>query len=185
MSKFIADKIFSMTDENGNVTVCLTASSFSKTPARMTVEELKQCDKGLTVEVKPYRSARSLRQNAMLWALVEKIASEQSGGKRKVESTEAYCDVLEQANCVSTWCLAKSADEFRNSYRAVRCFGTREVTDKEGEIIELNLYKCYVGSSKFTTEEMTELIECALDICADLGINDSETELARRTYEDL
>lgn len=185
MSKFIADKISSMTDENGNVIVCLVASSFARTPARMTVEELKNCDKGLAVEVKPYRSSRTLRQNAMLWALCEKIAHEQSGVKRKVESMEAYCDVLEEANCVSTWCLAKSAEEFRNSYRAVRCFGTREVTDKDGEIIELNLYKCYVGSSKFTTEEMTDLIECALDILAELGVNDSETELARRTYEKL
>lgn len=181
-SKFVADKISSMTDENGNLIVCLTASGYARTSARMAVNELKNSEKELAVEIKPYKSARTLRQNSMLWALIEKIAKEESGYARKVETTEVYCDILEEANCAYTWVLAASDEDLKNSYRAVRKLGEREVVNKDGEIITLNIYKCYKGSSKYNISEMTDLIECALDICAELGISDSEVELARRTY---
>lgn len=182
MSKFVGKGISLMTNEEGDVLVVIKASERTRSAARATVNELKACNRELSVEIKPYSNARSLRQNAMLWALIEKIAEEECGYARKTETIEVYCDLLEEANCVFEWILAKDAAALRGSYRAVRCFGEREVIDKDGNIISLNIYKCYVGSSKFTVDEMKQLIECALDRCAELGINDSETETVRKTY---
>lgn len=53
----------------------------------------------------------------------------------------------------------------------------REVNGKT-----LNVYQYFIGSSKFDTKEMTELIEATLDKLAELGIYDSEIEVARREY---
>jgi len=47
----------------------------------------------------------------------------------------------------------------------------------------MNVYQYWLGSSKFDTAQMTELIEVALDRCADLGIVDTETELIRNEYK--
>ncbi len=46
----------------------------------------------------------------------------------------------------------------------------------------MNIYQCFMGSSKFNTKEMTELIEGVLDKLAELGVYDSEIELARREF---
>ncbi len=182
MSKFVAKNISLMTTEDGEVLVCLTATERTRTAARATVNELKACNRELAVEVKPYSNSRSLRQNAMLWSLIEKIAQEECGYARKEETWETYCDLLEDANIAYEWLLAKDADALRGAYRAVREFGEREITTKDGNIISLHIYKCYIGSSRFTVEEMRNLIECALDRCAQLGIVDSEVETVRRTY---
>ena len=146
------------------------------------MQELKDCQLPIQVELKPRRAARSLKQNAMLWALIEKIAQEQSGYKRKVDVNDVYCEVLEQANCVYEWVLAPQNNNLAKAYRGVLDFGTRDIITKDGETQTLHIYKCYIGSSKFNTKEMTDLIECALDICAELGINDSEVETTRATY---
>lgn len=182
MSKFVAKAISLMTTEDGDVLVCLTASERTRSAARATVNELKACKRELAVEIKPYNNARSLKQNAMLWSLIEKITQEECGYARKTETWETYCDLLEEASCAYDWVLAKDADTLRGAFRAVRDFGEREITTKDGGITTLHIYKCYIGSSKFTVEEMRNLIECALDRCADLGINDSEVETVRRTY---
>ncbi len=182
MSKFVADNISLVTTEDGNALVCLQATKATRSAARATVNELRTCKRELAVEIKPYSNARSLKQNSMLWSLIEKIAQEECGYARKAESWETYCDLLEEANCVYEWILARDADALRGAYRAVRNYGEREVTDKDGKIILLNIYKCYVGSSRFTVEEMNQLIECALDRCAALGIVDSEVEIVRQTY---
>ena len=185
MSKFEAKAISLMTNIDGEVIVCLTATQISKSAARYTVREMMDANKDLSVEIKVAKSNRSLRQNAMLWSLIEKIAIEQSGSKRSIDTMDVYCDLLEQANCVSDYVLAKDDSELKKVYRAVRFVGEREIVSNTGEIITLNLYKVFMGSSKFNTKEMTELIECALDVCSLLDINDSDVELTRRTYRDV
>ena len=44
------------------------------------------------------------------------------------------------------------------------------------------MYQYFIGSSKFNTKEMTELIESVLDKLAELGVYDSEIEVARSEY---
>ena len=178
MSKFFADKTYRMTDENGNLIVSFVVKGYDKNAALMAVEETKNAPK-LDIEVKSHKSKRSLEQNRLLWALLGKMAVAMSGNKRKMSSEECYCIMLEEANVACDYLLALPEAEpmLKQSFRVIRKVGEREVKGKV-----LNLYQYFVGSSKYNTQEMTELIEAVLDKLAELGVHDSEIELARGIY---
>lgn len=177
MSKFIAEKAYRMINENNDLVVCYVVHGENKRAALLALEE--NAEKKLQVEVKPHKSQRSLEQNRLLWALLGKMAVAQSGNKRKVSTEECYCEMLEEANVSYDYLLALPEAEpmLRKSFRVIRKMGEREVNGKT-----LNLYQYFIGSSKFNTQEMTELIETTLDKLAELGIIDSEIELAREEY---
>jgi len=175
MPKFRADKITKMTDDEGNVIVSLLVSGYDKYIADMVYREIKDVGDFL-VELKKHRANRSLDQNSMLWALATKIALETTGTKTKESVENAYCDLLEEANVESAFLLAlpEAEESLRKSFRVVRKRGERAYNGKQ-----MTIFQYWIGSSKFDTAQMTELIEVALDRCADLGIKDSETELIR------
>ena len=87
--------------------------------------------------------------------------------------------MLEEANVAYDYLLALPEAEQMNkkTFRVVRKIDEREVNGKT-----LNMYQYFIGSSKFNTQEMTELIEATLDKLAELGIVDSEIEIARKEY---
>ena len=103
-----------------------------------------------------------------------------SGKNNKVSSEEAYAIMLEEANVSYDYLLALPEAEpmLKKSFRVVRKMGERKVNGKT-----LNVYQYFIGSSKFDTQEMTELIEATLDKLAELGIYDSEIEVARGEYK--
>lgn len=178
MSKFLADSMYRITNENDDLVVCCVVHD-NKQAARLAVEEMKKTGKKLEVEVKAYRSKRSLEQNRLLWVLIGKMAMAMSGNKRKVSSDECYCIMLEEANVAYDYLLALPEAEpmLKKSFRVVRKIGEREVNGRT-----LNMYQYFIGSSKYDTKEMTELIEAVLDKLAELGVYDSEIETARREY---
>ena len=67
-------------------------------------------------------------------------------------------------------------DGLRKSFRAIREIGTREVNGKE-----LTMYQVFIGSSKYDTKEMTDLIETVIRKCDEFGIVDSEIEVIRNS----
>ena len=168
-----------MTDENNNLVISYVVSGIDKNAALLAFDETKQSNKKLEIEVKPYRSKRSLEQNRLLWVLLGKMAMAMSGRKNKVSSEECYCIMLEEANVSYDYLLALPEAEpmLKKSFRVVRKVGERVVNGKT-----LNIYQYFIGSSKFDTQEMTELIEYVLDKLAELGVYDGEIELARCEY---
>lgn len=177
MSKFIAKTIKKFVDDDNNMTVLLEVANDSKYAASLTVEESKGAK--LQIEIKPYKSQRSLEQNRLLWALLGKMANALSGNKRKVSTEECYCVMLEEANVSYDYLLALPEAEplLKKTFRVVRKIDERVVNGKT-----LNMYQYFIGSSKFNTQEMTELIEATLDKLAELGVVDSEIELAKEEY---
>ena len=107
------------------------------------------------------------------------MAVAQSGNKRKVSTEECYCIMLEEANVAYDYLLALPEAEpmLKKTFRVVRKIDEREVNGKT-----LNMYQYFIGSSKYNTQEMTELIEATLDKLAELGVIDSEIEIARKEY---
>lgn len=179
MSKFIAEKCYRMINENNDLVVCYVVHGDNKRSALLALEETQNSEKKLEVDVKPHKSQRSLEQNRLLWALLGKMAFAMSGNKRKVTTEECYCIMLEEANVAYDYLLALPEAEpmLKKTFRVVRKIGEREVNGKT-----LNMYQYFIGSSKFNTQEMTELIEATLDKLAELDIVDSEIELARKEY---
>ena len=119
-------------------------------------------DKLYVCEVKEPKSKRSLQQNKMLWQIIHSIAKEQHQG-----DMEVYCALLERADALSDSIITayEMEDELRKCFRGVRFIRKQEVNGKE-----CNIYKVYIGSSKMDTKEMTELLDIAIQLCAELGI---------------
>ena len=179
MSKFIADRAYRIINEKNELVVCFVINGEYKRGALLSMEEVKATEKQLEIQIKEHRSQRSLEQNRLLWALLGKMAEAMSGNKRRVSSEECYCIMLEEANVKYDYMLAlpEAEDMLRKTFRAIRKLDEREVNGRK-----LNMYQYFIGSSKFNTKEMTELIEATLDKLAELGIYDSEIEIARKEY---
>ncbi len=184
MSKFLVKQVRKLIDDEGQMTISLSVACDSKYAANLTCEEVKQVllnnkDAKFQVELKPYKSKRSLEQNNLLWALLGKLAEATSGKNTKTSTEECYMAMIEEANITCEYLAALPSSEpfLRESFRVVKKVGEREVGGKT-----LNMYQCYIGSSRFDTKEMTLLIETVLDRLAELGITDSEIEIARSEY---
>lgn len=106
MSKFIAERVYRLTDENNDLIVCYVVHGDNKKAALLSLEENSSSEKKLEVETKIHKSQRSLEQNRLLWALLGKMANALSGNKRKVSTEECYCAMLEEANVSYDYLLA-------------------------------------------------------------------------------
>ena len=113
-------------------------------------------------EIKEPRSQRSLQQNKMLWKLIHLIAKEQNQ-----DDMEVYCEVLERADALSDYIMTATEmeDALRKTFRGVKFIRKQIVNDKV-----CNIYKVYLGSSKMTVKEMSELLDITKIICAELNI---------------
>ena len=120
-------------------------------------------DKPYIVELKEPKSKRTLEQNKLLWRLIHLIAKETGE-----DDMDVYCACLERADALSDYIITAydMEDELRKCFRGVRFMRKQEVNGKE-----CNIYKVYLGSSKMTTKEMTELIDITQNLCAELGIS--------------
>lgn len=118
--------------------------------------------KEYVIEVNEKRSRRSIEQNKLLWKLVHAIAKHSAQ-----DDYEVYCSALERADAASDYIITATemAEQLRKSFRGVRFVRMQEVNGKDCYV-----YKVYIGSSKMNTKEMTELIDCCLQICAEYGI---------------
>lgn len=179
MSKFLADSTYRMSDADGNAIISFVVRGMDKRAALVAFEEVYRQGLKLEIEVKPYKGKRSIEQNKLLWALLGKLAIAMSGRKNKISSEECYCIMLEEANVKYDYLLALPEAEplLKKTFRVVRKVGVREVNGKE-----LNLYQYFIGSSKYDTKEMSELITAVLDRLEELGVYDSEIALARGEY---
>lgn len=179
MSKFIADRTYRMTDENGNLIISFVVSGERKHGGLIAFEELRKIDGLIDVDLKKYKSKRSLEQNRLLWALLGKMAMAMSGRATAETTEECYIAMLESANVKADFLigLPEVADSLRQVYRIVRKVDERKENGKT-----VFMYQCFTGSSKFDTKQMTDLIEHVLDKLAELGIYDSEIEQARCEY---
>lgn len=173
MAKFVATKGVVMKMSNG--TNLLQLESIDKNFV-IAMQEVN-LEEPMSIEIKKYRSKRSLEQNAALWFLLTKLANAMFGDTSRTAVEEAYCIMLEEANASYQYLLAQSIteNELRKVYRVIRKKSEREVN---GQI--LNLYQCFPGSSKYDSKEMTELIKNTLLKLDEYGVVDSEIEDFRR-----
>lgn len=119
-------------------------------------------DKLFVCEIKEPKSKRSLEQNRLLWLLVHKIAK-----ATYQDDMEVYCTALERADALSDYVITATDMEkdLRKSFRGVKFIRMQEVNGKDCFV-----YKVYLGSSKMSAKEMTELLEIVFQMCGELGI---------------
>ena len=88
---------------------------------------------------------------------------------------EIYSVMLEEvgAKYEILYCIPAAEDMLKTSFRAIRKIAEDEINGRT-----MNVYQCFYGSSKFDTAEMTKLIDHVITRLHDLGIHDSEIEVA-------
>src|SRR5690625_4565114 len=75
------------------------------------------------VDIKEYKSKRSLEQNRYLWLLITEIAKKENGGIANQDNiTATYCNLLEKANAKFEFilCSPDAIKEFKKRFRAIR-----------------------------------------------------------------
>ena len=129
-------------------------------------------DKEITLTVSDKKD-RSGQQNALLWALIHEIDKAMNGYTSKQGEEELYLQLIEEANIKPEFIMAlpEVVDRFRktSSFRVVQEVERREYKGKEMVVL-----KCFPGSSKFTTDEMSDFIEATKRYASESGINLNE-----------
>ena len=183
MAKLLANKVYLSFLPTNEVAVSFIVEN--KYNANLFVQELKELDK-IQVEAKAHKEARSIRQNKMLWAVIGKISELINGEKTETSTMKIYADILVEANVKRELMavLPETLETLKTMFRAVIPTGQSIIsknkeTGKEAELITV---WAYIGSSRFNTKEMTELIDITLNKASMLGIVDSEIEFLRNEY---
>lgn len=125
-----------------------------------------ESDKKYTLEVKPYKSSRSLEQNRLMWAIIQEIAKDTGNDEMTV-----YIQGLKHVKAKFEWyaSLPEAIEALKNGFRAVEDVGACEINGKPARAC-----KCYVGSSKFNAFEMKQLIDYFINLAHELGIKIEE-----------
>lgn len=122
------------------------------------------------IEIKPVRDKRTLDQNRLMWALLNRLALALSGDTPGgVTAEQCYLDLLAEFGAeVETWRVpVKALPALRNTYRVVQMV---ELLDDGYCMARLGL-----GSSNFDRQQMHEFIERIFDRLSESGVDDAET----------
>lgn len=133
-------------------------------------------DKELSVTLTDKKD-RTCQQNALLWALIHEIDKAMNGYASKDGETELYLQLISEASIKPEYImiLPEAVDRFKltSDFRVVEEVETRPYNGKQ-----MTVLKCFPGSSKFTTNEMSDFIEATKRYASEVGIN-------LRDYEEL
>ena len=131
------------------------------------LNDLKQKEKKLDIEIKQHREKRSLNANAYFWKLLNEICEYQDVDpiedyKRRVEELGYFNISTVPEEDFHLW---KEAWESRGIAWKIEKLDTEIINDEE--ICTVVLYK---GSSTFNTKQMTKLIDDLVQDCKTVGI---------------
>nr|DAZ46456.1 MAG TPA: protein NinB [Caudoviricetes sp.] len=122
------------------------------------------------VDIRPVKNKRTLDQNRLMWALLNRLALALSGDTPGgVTAEQCYLDLLAEFGAeVETWRVpVKALPALRNTYRVVQMV---ELLDNGYCMARLGL-----GSSSFDRQQMHDFLERIFDRLAEAGVDDAET----------
>lgn len=170
---------YSIQESAGGLQAVLDIAPESRYAARMLKQDIS--DKQ-TVTFKKYERQRTIRQNKLLWALIDKISTWQNGGVSDANSSfDLYTQLLQEhgAKFDYTYLPENMLDKVREQakdrdgnplFRAVRTVETKVLDGKVWHWCQV-----FYGSSHYDTKEMNELLDRLFLILEANGIRDSET----------
>jgi len=131
----------------------------------------------LSIEIKKYRKKRSLNANAYFHVLVNKIARAlgDSDEATKKSLVLNYGVVAKDKNGLNVGFKLPESVDVETIYPYVKQFDTRQ----EGKV-KFNCYLVYKGTHEMDTAEMAKLIDGAIEVARELGVEtDTPEQLAR------
>lgn len=132
------------------------------------IEKLKNFKQGdlCRIEIKRPKDKRTLEQNRYIWEIIHQIDKRVNGYIS--DETAIYKQLLRQAKIKTDYIQALETIKPRleEIYRIVE-----EVERRTGDKNESVLYRCYIGTSKFTKQEMSDFIEVLITRAYQEGID--------------
>lgn len=145
--------------------------SFEVTADPADVERYK--DKELDITIMRHSKKRGLAANAMLWACLGEIAA-----AARTDNWSAYLYMLERYGKYSTILIkAEALPDLRRVWRETRVVGERE--DGTVEVL------CFYGSSTYTTEEFSRLLDGVVSDMKELGLTPPPSREMQAALEEL
>lgn len=164
-----------MIDEDSNMIVSFQLLDYN---SKKIIEELDK-NKKYQFVIKEFKSQRSLNQNKLLWAIIGGSADYlRSQGETDIDDMKLYCDLLEMNNCKFFYIKLAKKDDINNmkeikGVRAIRYIGS-EINHHN---VREYTFKCYIGSSQYNIKEMNFLIDKAMQMASELGLDFSDERL--------
>ncbi len=126
-------------------------------------------DKEYYLELKEANNPRTIKQNKLMWSLIRQIADYEDDTEINV-----YCSLLEESNAKFEYVMGLETieNELRKNFRVVKVVRPEEYKGKK-----MIVYKCFIGSSKMNTKEMTTLLENTIQRAENHGIYINEEYL--------
>ena len=135
----------------------------------------------LDVDIKKYRKIRSKTANAYFHVLVNRIAAVRGGSEDvvKAELVTQYGALAKDDKGLTVGFKLPASVDASSIYPYVKCFDTRE----EGGRL-FNCYLVYKQTHCMDSKEMARLIDGAIEVARELGIEtDTPEQLARYKQE--
>jgi hypothetical protein len=146
----------------------------SKTEFTLTFEPelMPNIEIGKYFVIKPYKKNRSLEQNSYMWAIIQEISKETGQ-----DAFGIYTSGLEYTGILIEWIetIPEAEDTLKRVYRIVKKVENR--VNSKGK--KTCLFKCYVGSSLFKTNEMKILIDFFINLADEMDINIENIEMEK------
>lgn len=167
--------------DSGECELVLSVPKESKYAAKAIIKELRNKDGEYMATIELKKRKRSLDQNALMWALLTIYAEAQGGGRRgSVQPEDVYMQMLSRYGVAEFVMAVPEAEKtLKNAFRVVKKVDTRDYNGKE-----MAVFKCYYGSSKYDTKQMTGLIDGIFDELALIGIDASTSRDVQAYYKD-
>lgn len=142
-------------------------------------ERLKDCD--LNIEIKKHRNKRSLSANAYFHVLVNKIAEAQGIGDEETKKSLVceYGALAKDDEGLTVGFKLPASVDVSTIYPYVKCFDNREENGKT-----FACYLVYKQTHLMDSKEMARLIDGAIYVAQELGIETDTPEMLARYKED-
>ena len=165
-------------DYYGNYELIFPVENDSKFAVKQLMKATTNNKKTLEIKLDFFKKHRSLDQNALMWALLSEYALFLNGGRRgSTTEEELYYKLLQKHGvCQVLLVIPEAVETLKQAYRGVTVID-KVVVNKQTHY----QCKCILGSSNYSTNQMTDLIEGLLDDMEEAGVN---TQNMRALEED-
>ena len=128
-------------------------------------------DKDLDIEIEVHRKKRSLDANAYCWVLCSKIADKLANEDPRQTKEEVYRAAIRDVGIYKDF-PNLSPDDAKTLRTAWEMLGTGWVTEQvdfshDGETVTI---RCYYGSSRYSTKQMSRLLDWLVASAREQGI---------------
>ena len=168
-------------DEQGNIELVLAVAPESRYNVKPFIESVRRRNENFTGSFDVRKNKRTLDQNALMWRLLTIYADAINGGRRGgITPEDLYMRMLSKYGIAEfLMVLPEAEDTLKEAFRVVQKVDTRMYNG-----VEMCVFKCYFGSSKYDTKEMSNLIDGIFDELAEIGIDASTSVEVSEYYKD-